>query len=146
MVGERAAPSRSKELASIDSAIKYLSKYSDLSERLSNSAFTREHLMLKLDAHRLAALEDEWMKSEEGLSLKEFVWLMQLAIPHKPEDKLLLYLGFIRLFNDIDINGDGTLEWFEFTQYMTDAVITQKKLNLIEDEEARRLTLSRQKI
>lgn len=91
--------------------------------------------MLQLDAVRLEALGRQWNKSPQGLSLPEFVWLMQCTIPHDPHQQSQLYDGLIRLFTDIDINGDKSLEWSEFTQYITDAVITQKKFNLIDDED-----------
>jgi len=91
--------------------------------------------MMLLDQQTLSALEQEWEGHSDGLTLPEFVWLMQCTLPHPSDHKLYLYDGLIALFNDIDINGDGQLEWIEFTQYITDAVITQKKINLIEDED-----------
>ena len=105
-------------------------------QTLPEHSFEPQQIMLQLDSVRLEALGRQWSKSGEGLSLPEFVWLMQCTIPHEPHQKSQLYDGLIRLFTDIDINGDKSLEWSEFTQYITDAVITQKKFNLIDDEEA----------
>lgn len=129
-------PQESPNLNTLKNTMKFLKKNPEISKLMCKTQFTGEQLMLLLDSYKLEALEEEWAKQEEGISMVQFVWLMQCAIPHNPLDKFELYSGLIRLFNDVDINGDRNLEWFEFTQYMTEAVITQKKLNLIEDEEA----------
>lgn len=91
--------------------------------------YSTEELMMKLDQERLAALEDEFRTKSEGIDLPKFIWLMQCAITHPPTDKYELVKGLIALFNDIDINGDGNIEWSEFTQYIIDAVITQDEVN-----------------
>ena len=41
-------------------------------------------------------------------------------------EKLDLLNGSISLFTEIDINGDGTVEWSEFVQYVTDQCETYK--------------------
>jgi hypothetical protein len=71
--------------------------------------------MMLLDNDKLLALEDEFKEKAEGIDIKTFVWLMKCAIPHKEEKKVQLVSGLINLFNDIDINGDGHMEWHEFT-------------------------------
>ena len=35
-----------------------------------------------------------------------------------------LIYGCYKLFHEVDINGDGMMEWAEFTQYIIDAVAT----------------------
>lgn len=80
---------------------------------------------MRLDHERLAALESEFKKSEEGLELPNFIWLLQCAIAHPNNEKFELIRGLIKLFNDIDINGDENVEWSEFTQYIIDAVVTR---------------------
>ena len=85
---------------------------------------------MRLDHDRLAALESEFSKAADGLELAHFIWLLQCAIPHPPEEKYELVNGLIKLFNDIDINGDGGVEWSEFTQYIIDAVLShQNEIN-----------------
>jgi len=48
---------------------------------------------------------------------------MKNAIDVPPKDKYDFVNGLNKLFNDIDINNDGDMEWKEFTQYIIDAVI-----------------------
>ena len=38
------------------------------------------------------------------------------------EEKYALIYGSYKLFNEVDINGDGNMEWSEFMQYIIDAV------------------------
>lgn len=38
------------------------------------------------------------------------------------DEKYELVHGCIRLFAEVDINGDGGMDWSEFMQYMIDAV------------------------
>ena len=48
---------------------------------------------------------------------------MRSAITIPPKDKYDFVNGLIKLFDDIDINGDEEMDWKEFTQYIIDAVI-----------------------
>ena len=82
--------------------------------------------MMLLDNEKLAALEDEFNEHPNGIVLDNFIWLMKCAISHSKEDKYDLVNGLIKLFHDIDINGDQHMEWSEFTQYIIDAVIGEK--------------------
>lgn len=82
--------------------------------------------MMLLDNEKLAALEDEFNEHQNGIELPNFICLMKCAITHSDEDKYDLVNGLIKLFQDIDINGDRHMEWSEFTQYIIDAVIGEK--------------------
>jgi Ca2+-binding EF-hand superfamily protein len=44
-------------------------------------------------------------------------------MPRESDDQTyeLLY-GCIKMFSEVDINGDGMMEWSEFVQYIIDAV------------------------
>jgi hypothetical protein len=81
---------------------------------------------MRLDHERMSSLESEFQKSDGGLKLPNFVWLLKCAIKHQKTEEMELINGIIKLFNDIDINGDKKIEWHEFTQYIIDAVITRK--------------------
>lgn len=85
--------------------------------------YSAEQLMMLLDNDRLAALEDEFNEHPLGIEMANFVWLMECAINYPPEEKVDLVYGLVRLFKDIDINGDYHMEWHEFTQYVIDCVL-----------------------
>lgn len=83
-----------------------------LSER---NPYQADRLMMMLDNEKLAALEEEFNEHPNGIELPNFIWLMKCAISHPPEEKYELVNGLIKLFQDIDINGDNQMEWAEFT-------------------------------
>lgn len=41
-------------------------------------------------------------------------------------DKVVLVRNLIDLFNEIDVNGDGDLEWVEFTNHIIDLGMVKK--------------------
>ena len=72
---------------------------------------------------RLKNLEQTWDKHENGLNLSQFVQLMINHVFTKDDDeKYELIYGSYKLFQEVDINGDGQMEWGEFMQYIIDAV------------------------
>lgn len=99
-------------------------------------------LMMMLDNEKLAALEDQFSEHPNGIALENFVLLLKSAIIHPEEDKYRLVNGLIRLFEDIDINGDGSMEWSEFTQYIIDAVIGEKDTKFFDGKISRKRFIS----
>lgn len=110
------------DFSTLSKVTDYIRKNPELLTQEVNK-YTAEKLMMLLDNDRLAALEDEFNEHPEGIELPSFIWLMECAISHSPEEKYDLIMGLIKLFNDIDINGDQHMEWSEFTQFIIDAVI-----------------------
>ena len=85
-----------------------------LIHRISNK-FSTEKLMMMLDKEKLEALEEEFAEHPEGIELGVFVWLMKSTNEHKKEEEYDLVHGLVKLFDEIDINGDEHMEWTEFT-------------------------------
>ena len=75
---------------------------------------------MRLSKDRLRRLNRVWEQSEDGLALPEFMKLMILEVPSLKDEKLEMIHGLIRLFKQVDINGDGQMEWSEFVQYIID--------------------------
>ncbi|KAF0699520.1 Aste57867_9916 [Aphanomyces stellatus] len=86
-------------------------------------------LMMRLKGgHAFKAISEEFRAREqllggEGLYLSDFVEIMLKGLPKAKtiKEKYETVSGLVDLFNDIDINGDGTLEFNEFTSYCVDA-------------------------
>ena len=76
--------------------------------------------MMRLSKDRLRRLNKVWEENEEGLNLAEFIKLMILEVPSVKQEKLEMINGLIRLFKQVDINGDQQMEWSEFVQYIID--------------------------
>lgn len=80
--------------------------------------------MSLLDQEKVRMLEQEFKADERGLRMDSFVWLFLTVLSYQQEEKVDVINGAIKLFFDIDINGDGRLEWKEFNQYIIDQVGT----------------------
>ncbi|CAD8060727.1 unnamed protein product [Paramecium primaurelia] len=126
---------------SLTDVIKYLHEHQDMI-LVERNPYQADRLMMMLDNEKLDALDKEFHEHPNGIELPNFIWLMKCAISHAPEDKYELVNGLIKLFQDIDINGDGHMEWAEFTQYIIDAVIGSKDAQLYDTrfEKERELT------
>lgn len=73
-----------------------------------------------LDTSEISALQKEFEKEEDGLTLTDFVFLMKRYIKGSSFDEVELVANLRELFLQIDVNGDGTMEWDEFTSYIVD--------------------------
>jgi len=76
--------------------------------------FPPEAIMMRLDKMRLKRMQEIWDKSEDGLTLAEFLKVMYDEIQCSDEEKMELLYGSINMFSDVDINGDGNMSWNEF--------------------------------
>lgn len=80
-----------------------------------------------LDNDKLSMLEESFTaekeKEMEGLNITQFVKLLMNSIHCRKEEEVDLVFGLVKLFKDIDINGDGTMEWEEFTQYLIETMV-----------------------
>ena len=83
--------------------------------------------MQSFDVEKLRMLQAQFKKKQkvqsDGFTLVEFVELMKNAIPAEdPREETSLVHGLIALFTEIDINGNGCMEWDEFTEFLIEAV------------------------
>eukprot|EP00743_Colponemidia_sp_Colp-15_P009230 GILK01010078.1.p1 GENE.GILK01010078.1~~GILK01010078.1.p1 ORF type:complete len:1529 (+),score=350.86 GILK01010078.1:164-4750(+) len=104
------------------------------------SKYTAEKIMMLLDNTKMDTLEKQFGKPD-GIDLQEFVFLLQAAIPHPPEERTDLVVGLCELFHEVDINGDGHMEWGEFTNYIIEAVMGTNKAEVLVDVDRPRLAV-----
>ena len=62
--------------------------------------------MMHLDKEKLESLEEAFSEHPRGILLDDFVKLMIDTSPHTEAEKYDLVWGLIKLFREIDINGD----------------------------------------
>lgn len=84
----------------------------------------------------MSALRKEFQVKEQGLSISEFVFVMMKFVQSSSlneENARLrnlserqLVANLCELFAQIDINGDGSMEWEEFTSFIVDTGLTVK--------------------
>lgn len=89
--------------------------------------------MSLIDKSKMELLEKEFKHDPDGLTLESFVWLLQNVCPFEESELLRVTSGLIKLFYDVDINGDGRLEWSEFNQYVMDEVMAQTAYEYVVD-------------
>ncbi|CAK9106612.1 Uncharacterized WD repeat-containing protein alr2800 [Durusdinium trenchii] len=77
-------------------------------------------IMMLLDIDKVPALRDEFEEKEEGLTLSEFVYVMMKYLKRSELDEADLVADLTELFARIDVNGDGTMEWDEFTSHIVE--------------------------
>jgi len=77
---------------------------------------------MKLSAHQLNGLRDHFATKPDGLSMEEFISVMSRALPHEKGTRLseTAIHNLRELFLQVDVNGDGTMEWDEFTGFCID--------------------------
>lgn len=75
-------------------------------------------------------LEREFELYPKGLELPTFIYLMKrLYTPENEISKYYFVSDLIKFFQAIDINGDGHLEWSEFTEYIIENIRRIEKPN-----------------
>lgn len=77
-------------------------------------------MMMKMNPEALTNIRKEFFAREDSVTLDEFMYIMQKHLMNRkgvdsftmetPEQKEF-GLNMFELFKDIDINGDGNLEW-----------------------------------
>ncbi|RHY01577.1 hypothetical protein DYB36_000578 [Aphanomyces astaci] len=100
-------------------------------------------IMMMIDMAKVGSLRDEFQQKERGLSVGEFVHVMlrfvkgsrnatddKSHLHQLTEPQLVAYL--CELFAQIDINGDGSMEWEEFTSFIVDTGLESQQPNSIQ--------------
>ncbi|TMW55307.1 hypothetical protein Poli38472_013198 [Pythium oligandrum] len=91
-------------------------------------------IMMRLEGAGFSAIANEFHQREKrlggGLPLHDFVEIVLRGLPRprSPEEKYASINALVDLFEDIDINGDGTMEFDEFTSFCVDAGMVATRL------------------
>lgn len=95
-------------------------------------------MTLNFDKLTINLLRNQFSKRNNVLLLQEFITIAskhlqfwQVDLPNR-EVRLVRYLTY--LFNQIDINGNGDMEWQEFTNYIIEKATVLKNLKSKNDE------------
>ncbi|KAJ0399503.1 hypothetical protein ATCC90586_007532 [Pythium insidiosum] len=97
-------------------------------------------IMMMMDMEKVSSLRNEFQQKERGLTITEFVQVMMRFVQSSErteENSRLrnlserqLIANLCELFAQIDINGDGSMEWEEFTSFIVDTGLTVKSHQL----------------
>lgn len=77
-------------------------------------------MMMKMNPDALTEIRKEFFAREDSITLDEFMYIMQKHLVNRKGDNTFVMetpeqrefgINLYELFKDIDINGDGNLEW-----------------------------------
>ncbi len=116
------------------------SKYMKIKKGVKNfyldpSKYDVSNLMMLLDKNKLKKLEEEFKHHPGGIKKIDFINIMLNELGSDYEDRINLVYGIYKLFLEIDFNGDGTMQWEEFTQFIIDTVMGENDKKDGEEED-----------
>jgi len=82
-------------------------------------------IMMLLDLDKINKLHDFYSDYPDGIERSLFVKTLEKELPNNltdPTDQTNLVYGLYKFFCEIDFNGDGQMQWEEFTQFIIDTV------------------------
>ena len=85
--------------------------------------FTLDLIML-MNSENLVSLKQQFAKFRNELDVYQFVSVMQQNLPHaalSTNDRIALIANLKELFDQVDVNGDGRMEWSELTSFIVEA-------------------------
>ena len=85
--------------------------------------FTLDLIML-MNSENLVSLKQQFAKFRNELDVYQFVSVMQQNLPHaalSQNDRVALIANLKELFDQVDVNGDGRMEWSELTSFIVEA-------------------------
>lgn len=122
----RPIPEKSGNMVNMDDMIPKLSKeemrelYSKLRNEREKTTFS---MMMKMNPEALTAVRKEFFMREDKVELAEFIYIIQKHLSGgtssveddiysmETNEKREFGLNMCELFKEIDVNGDGDLEW-----------------------------------
>lgn len=85
-------------------------------------------LTMNFEPLTISLLKKEFEASHDSMDLQNFVVVLKEHLrnwrPHYPNREKLIVKLLVQLFKEIDMNGNGTLEWDEFTNYIIEKATT----------------------
>mmetsp|Transcript_9483 Transcript_9483/g.20785 ORF Transcript_9483/g.20785 Transcript_9483/m.20785 type:complete len:1383 (-) Transcript_9483:151-4299(-) len=106
-------------------------RYSKLKNAREKATFS---MMMKMNPAALTNIRKEFFARRDSVTLDEFIYIIQKHLVNRKGDESFVMetpeqrefgTNMYELFKDIDVNGDGQLEWQEFTSF------TVEKANLL---------------
>ena len=97
----------------------------------SNDEKEEIDIMALLHQKKLNIIERAFHEEGKGLSLDSFVKIMLEHLDYPPELTNKVALNLIELFKEIDVNGDATMEWEEFSNHIIELGLIKKDRNVV---------------
>ena len=103
--------------------------YSKLRSNREKATFS---MMMKMNPDALTNIRKEFFARRDSVTLEEFIYIIQKHLVNKKGDESFVMetpeqrefgTNMYELFKDIDVNGDGQLEWQVTTNYFNNYFI-----------------------
>jgi WD40 repeat protein len=80
-------------------------------------------MMMEMGSEQLKLVKRDFLENEDGLGMTQFVEVMMRYQPVKEsqQGELETVAKLCEFFSQVDINGDGSMEWSEFTSYIVES-------------------------
>ena len=82
-------------------------------------------ILKRLSLKKLQKLQTLFHVTNGGFSLRDFVNTLLENVPCTADEQVDMVNSAIQLFRDVDVNGDGRMEWEEFISYIIDTVVNE---------------------
>jgi len=112
------------DFPSLETTVQVLKNHPRLLAR--SPRLTPASLLAKLENDKLPRLNNAFDSQATGIDKKLFVRIVKNEIQDPNYNSVDLVNGLMQLFDDIDINGDGNMEWSEFSQFVLDRVADEE--------------------
>ena len=106
-------------------------------------------IMMLLDLNRINKLADFYKDYPDGIEKVKFVEFLKKELPcdyNDPMDETNLVYGLYKFFCEVDFNGDGHMQWEEFTQFIIDTVEGDKDAKVNENDEDKNAKIFDEKV
>ena len=105
---------------------------------LDRTKYDINTIMMLLDLNKINKLAEFFKGYPDGIEKVLFIAKMKKELPNNlndPMDETNLVYGLYKFFCEIDFNGDGHMQWEEFTQFIIDTVEGDNEAKISENED-----------
>ena len=105
---------------------------------LDRTKYDINTIMMLLDLNKINKLAEFFKGYPDGIEKVLFIAKMIKELPNNlndPMDETNLVYGLYKFFCEIDFNGDGHMQWEEFTQFIIDTVEGDNEAKINENED-----------
>ena len=90
------------------------------------------NLMAYINKDKVNLINEAFTQLNDALNLNQFIQVMLHFSEIKTEEEKLDYVeNLIQAFNIIDVNGNGTILWDEFSNYIVESGVVDEKSNFV---------------
>ena len=96
-------------------------------------------IMMLLDLQKITKIQEIFVEYPEGIEKIIFIKRLKKLIEVDNMDLPNLIYGLYKFFCEIDFNGDGHMQWEEFTQFIIDTVEGDSEAKNVNDKENKKI-------